>query len=96
MIDAPVLRKYLNNNEFHTIRFLSRAKNEPHLPKKISKIERRRIFTTYSSLEIPRRRSVLAFERREGQLLREVCHSAKRRRAKASLRPLQAEEIEDK
>ena len=38
---------------------------------------------------------MLAFERREGQLLREVCHSAKRRRAKATLRRLQAKEIED-
>ena len=38
---------------------------------------------------------MLAFERRERQLLRELRHSAKRRRAKATLRRLQAKEIED-
>ena len=38
---------------------------------------------------------MLPFERRERQLRRELRHAAKRRRAKASLRRLQAEEIED-
>ena len=38
---------------------------------------------------------MLPFERREGQLLRELRHLAKRRRAKAGFRRLQAKEIED-